>query len=138
MRQSLLDQGYLDEKFINLEQLQDDSRPHFVEKMAAFFCRDSTRVVGIIEKALEKIPVDFNELNGYMHYFKGTSSCIGAKKVIAKITELKEYCGEENAEGCLRTFQELKEEYTALKQKLQAYFQLLRQVGPKEIACRPL
>ncbi|XP_062092043.1 pseudo histidine-containing phosphotransfer protein 2-like [Humulus lupulus] len=34
MRQSLFDQGFLDEQFIKLEDLQDDANPNFVEEVA--------------------------------------------------------------------------------------------------------
>ncbi|KAH7565315.1 hypothetical protein JRO89_XS09G0185600 [Xanthoceras sorbifolium] len=113
MRQSLFDQGFLDEQFIQLEELQDDANPNFVEEIVT----------------LEKSPLDFNKLDSYMHH-------IGAKKVKAESTHFREYCKAGNAEGCLRTFQQLKKEYTTLKKKLEAYFQMARQAGPKEIAGR--
>ncbi|KAK0596000.1 hypothetical protein LWI29_011885 [Acer saccharum] len=114
MRQSLFDQGYLDEQFIQLEELQDDANPNFVEEVVTLYYRDSARLVTSIEQAL-----------------------IGAKKVKAESTQFREYCRAGNGEGCLRTFQQLKKEYTTLKKKLEAYFQLARQAGPNEIACRP-
>ncbi|KAL5755947.1 hypothetical protein ACOSP7_020365 [Xanthoceras sorbifolium] len=136
MRQSLFDQGFLDEQFIQLEELQDDANPNFVEEIVTLYYRDSARLVTSIEQALEKSPLDFNKLDSYMHQFKGSSSSIGAKKVKAESTHFREYCKAGNAEGCLRTFQQLKKEYTTLKKKLEAYFQMARQAGPKEIAGR--
>ncbi|GLT49015.1 hypothetical protein SLA2020_226010 [Shorea laevis] len=137
MRQSLFDQEYLDEQFIQLEELQDDANPNFVEEVVTLYYRDSARLILSIEQALEKKPLDFSKLDGYMHQFKGSSSSIGAKKVKAESTLFREYCRVGNAEGCIRTFQQLKKEYTTLKKKLEAYFQLARQVGPAETACRP-
>ncbi|XP_031255777.1 histidine-containing phosphotransfer protein 4-like [Pistacia vera] len=134
MRQSLFDQGYLDEQFIQLEELQDDANPSFVEEVVTLYYRDSARLITSIDQALEKSPLDFNKLDGHMHQFKGSSSSIGAKKVKAESTQFREYCKAGNGEGSRRTFQQLKKEYATLKKKLEAYFQLARQAGPMETA----
>ncbi|KAJ0007329.1 hypothetical protein Pint_29615 [Pistacia integerrima] len=127
MRQSLFDQlnlacssaCYMDtlmNKFIQLEELQDDANPSFVEEVVTLYYRDSARLISNIDQALEKNPLDFNKLDGHMHQFKGSSS------------------------RSRRTFQQLKKEYATLKKKLEAYFQvaelnpLARQAGPMEIA----
>ncbi|XP_059456378.1 histidine-containing phosphotransfer protein 4 isoform X2 [Corylus avellana] len=136
MRQSLFDQGYLDEQFIQLEELQDDANPNFVEEVVTLYYRDSSRLILSIDQALERNPLDFNKLDTYMHQFKGSSTSIGAKKVKAECTQFREYCKVGNGEGCMRTFQQAKKEYTILKRKLEAYFQA-RQSGPSETACRP-
>ncbi|GMI91799.1 HPT phosphotransmitter 4 [Hibiscus trionum] len=137
MRKSLFDQGHLDEQFIELEELQDDANPNFVEEVVALYFRDSARLILNMEQALEGKPFDFNKLDGYMHQFKGSSTSIGAKKVKAESTLFREYCRSGNAEGCVRAFQQLKKEYGTLRKKLEAYFQLARQTGPMETASRP-
>ncbi|XP_010249504.1 PREDICTED: histidine-containing phosphotransfer protein 4-like [Nelumbo nucifera] len=137
MRRSLFDQGYLDEQFIQLEDLQDDVNPNFVEEIVTLFYRDSARLILNIEQAMEKSPLDFDKLDTYMHQFKGSSSSIGAKKVKSEATQFREFCKAGNAEGCLRTYQQLKKEYTTLRKKLETYFQLARQAGPAETASRP-
>ncbi|XP_021833442.1 histidine-containing phosphotransfer protein 4-like [Prunus avium] len=120
-----------------LEELQDDANPNFVEEIATSYYRDSSRSLQTIELALEKTPRDFNKLDGYMHQFKGSSSSIGAKKVKAECQQFREYCKAGNGEGCMRTFQALKKEHATLKKRLEAYFQMARQAGPIETACRP-
>ncbi|XP_028756197.1 histidine-containing phosphotransfer protein 4 [Neltuma alba] len=137
MKQSLFDQGYLDEQFIQLEELQDDANPNFVEEIVTLFYRDSSRLMSNLEQALERNPLEFNRLDSMMHQFKGSSSSIGAKKVKAECTLFREYCRAGNAEGCKRSFQQLKREYATLRKKLEAYFQQARQAGPFEAACRP-
>ncbi|KAG8656429.1 hypothetical protein MANES_04G134100v8 [Manihot esculenta] len=137
-RQSLFDQGFLDEQFLQLEELQDDANPNFVEEIVTLHYRDSARLILSIEQALERNPLDFNKLDSLMHQFKGSSSSIGAKKVKAECTLFREFCSAGNGEGrCIRTFQQLKKEYATLKKKLEAYFQLARQAGPAQTACRP-
>ncbi|KAJ7963074.1 Histidine phosphotransfer protein [Quillaja saponaria] len=137
MRQSLFDQGYLDEQFIQLEELQDDANPNFVEEIVTLYYRDSSRLISSIEQNLERNPPDFNKLDNIMHQFKGSSSSIGAKKVKAECALFREYCRAGNGEGCMKTFQQLKKEYGTLRKKLEAYFQLARQAGPAETASRP-
>jgi histidine-containing phosphotransfer protein len=45
-------QGFLDEQFIQLEELQDDANPNFVEEVVSLHYRDSARLISNIEKAL--------------------------------------------------------------------------------------
>lgn len=45
-------QGYLDEQFVQLEELQDDANPNFVEEVVTLYYRDSARLVTSIEQAL--------------------------------------------------------------------------------------
>ncbi|KAL0429866.1 UNVERIFIED_CONTAM: Histidine-containing phosphotransfer protein 4 [Sesamum radiatum] len=137
MKQSLFDQGYLDEQFVQLEELQDDANPNFVEEVVTSYYRDSARLLLNIEQALERKPLDFTKLDNYMHQFKGSSSSIGAKKVKFECTQFREHCRAGNGEGCKRTFQQLKKEYAILRNKLEVYFQFARQAGPVNKACRP-
>ncbi|KAK3213018.1 hypothetical protein Dsin_017724 [Dipteronia sinensis] len=130
MRRSLFDQGYIDrEQFIQLEELQDDANPNFAEEIVTLFYTDSARLIQNIEQILVNKPIDFARLDDILHQFKGSSSSIGAKKVKEACTQLREYCCAENAEGCMRTLQVVKQEYAVLKRKLETYFQMVRQVG---------
>ncbi|KAF8025640.1 hypothetical protein BT93_F2472 [Corymbia citriodora subsp. variegata] len=99
MRQSLFDQGYLDEQFVQLEELQDDTNPNFVEEVVTLYYRDSARLIASIEQALDKSPLDFNKLDSYMHQFKGSSSSIGGRKVKTECSQFREYCRTGNGEG---------------------------------------
>ncbi|PIN12255.1 Two-component phosphorelay intermediate involved in MAP kinase cascade regulation [Handroanthus impetiginosus] len=137
MKQSLFNKGYLDEQFVQLEELQDDANPNFVEEVVTLYYRDSTRLVQNIEQALEKTPLDFARLDSYMHQFKSKSTSIGAKRVKIECTKFREHCKGANGEGCKKTFQQLKKEYATLKKKLEFYFQFARQVGPVNKASRP-
>ncbi|KAG8635899.1 hypothetical protein MANES_16G073700v8 [Manihot esculenta] len=117
---------------MQLEDLQDDANPNFVEEIVSSFYSDSARLIHNIEQALARRPVDFSKLDDYMHQFKGSSSSIGAKKVKMECSQFREYCCAGNIEGCIRTFQQLKQEHATLRRKLEAYFQLVRQTGQGE------
>lgn len=45
-------QGYLDEQFNQLEELQDESSPNFVEEVVALFLKDSPRLLSNIEQTM--------------------------------------------------------------------------------------
>ncbi|XP_062220973.1 pseudo histidine-containing phosphotransfer protein 1 isoform X3 [Phragmites australis] len=90
-----------------------------------------------IEQALEKYAKDFNRWDTYMQQLKGSCSSIGASRMKSECMSFRDYCGQGNVEGCMRSFQEVKREHAVLRQKLEAYFQLLRQAGPAGAATRP-
>ncbi|KAL2237048.1 UNVERIFIED_CONTAM: histidine-containing phosphotransfer protein 5 [Sesamum indicum] len=104
MRKALFDQGYLDDQFLQLEDLEDEANPNFVEEVVKLYYSDSARFIRNIELTL-----------------------IGAKKLKTECTQFQEYCKIGNFEGCMRTFQEVKQEHAVLKKKLESYFQLARQ-----------
>ncbi|XP_047974923.1 histidine-containing phosphotransfer protein 4-like isoform X1 [Salvia hispanica] len=128
LRNALFDQGYLDEQFLQLEDLQDQANPHFVEEVVKLFYTDSVRLIQSIELTLKNTPRDFEKLDKIMHQFKGSTTSIGAKKVKKECTQFQEYCNVGNVEGCIREFQEVKQEHAALKRKLENYFQVFHVV----------
>lgn len=48
----LVFQGYLDEQFLQLEDLQDEANPNFVEEVVKLFYTDSARFIRNIELTL--------------------------------------------------------------------------------------
>ncbi|GMN40017.1 hypothetical protein TIFTF001_009247 [Ficus carica] len=110
MRSSLIEQGYLDEQqFLQLEELQDDANPNFVEEIVTLFYKDSARLFHNIEQALKSRPIDFAKLDIYMHQFRGSTS------------------------RCIRAFQKVKQEHETLRMQLETYFKLRRQAGLAQI-----
>ncbi|XP_062206828.1 pseudo histidine-containing phosphotransfer protein 5-like isoform X2 [Phragmites australis] len=130
--------GYLDEQFCQVEDLQDEASPNFAEEVVTLFFKDSARLMSNIELALEKYPKDFNRWDAYMQQLKGSCSSIGASRMKCEFMSFRDYCGQGNVEGCMRSFQKVKREHTVLRQKLETYFQLLRQAGPAGAATRPV
>uniref|UniRef100_A0A0E0PIF4 Histidine-containing phosphotransfer protein n=1 Tax=Oryza rufipogon TaxID=4529 RepID=A0A0E0PIF4_ORYRU len=126
--------GYLDEQFNQLEELQDESSPNFVEEVAALFFKDSSRLLTNIEQAIDKYPQDFYRLDSLVQQLKGSGSSIGALRMKNECSVFKVNCNDRNLEGCRRSLQKMKREHATLKQKLESYFQLLRQVGPRDYA----
>ncbi|ERN15150.1 hypothetical protein AMTRI_Chr05g67470 [Amborella trichopoda] len=136
-KNGLFDQGFLDEQFNQLEELQDESNPRFVEEVVTLFFKDSSRLLTNIEQALEKNPVDFRRLDTYMHQFKGSSSSIGAIRLKNECVVFRQFCEERNKEGCMRSFQQTKKEYNLLKKKLDRFFELERQLASYGMSTSP-
>ncbi|XP_026423513.1 pseudo histidine-containing phosphotransfer protein 5-like [Papaver somniferum] len=113
MREALFKQGYLDEQFSMLEELEDTENPNFCEEIVTMFFRDYVRHINDIDRALAKNPINFEKLEDLMHHFKGCCCRVRG------------------------TFEQLKKESATLKTKLEAYFQAARQAGPSQTADRP-
>ncbi|XP_068643274.1 pseudo histidine-containing phosphotransfer protein 5-like [Aristolochia californica] len=137
LRKALFDQGFIDEQFIQLEELQDDVNPNFVEEVVTLFYKASVRTMLNIEAELEQRPLDFTKLDSCMHTFKGSCSSIGARRLKSECSRFRDFCQERNSEGCFKTYQLVKKEHDTLRKKLETYFQMSRQAGPIEAACRP-
>lgn len=45
-------QDFLDEQFLQLEELQDDANPNFVEEVVTLYFKDSSRLIVNIDAAL--------------------------------------------------------------------------------------
>lgn len=132
MRKELFDQGYVDDQFIELEELQDDDNPNFVEEVVTLFFTESARILQNISQILEKPPpLDTCKLDSFLHQFKSSCSSIGANRVTIECTQFRDACKPGNKEGHRRgrSFQQLMKEYMTLKKKLEAYFELARQTG---------
>ncbi|KAK3140542.1 hypothetical protein QOZ80_5AG0402390 [Eleusine coracana subsp. coracana] len=133
MKKSLFDQGYLDEQFTQLEELQDETSPNFVEEVVVLFFKDSSRLLANIDQTLDKYPQDFYRLDSLVYTLKGRGTSIGAMRLKNECSVLKAHCSNKNLEGCRRSLQKMKREHATLKQKLETYCQMMRQVGPANV-----
>ncbi|KAK4339581.1 hypothetical protein RND71_041043 [Anisodus tanguticus] len=124
---SLYNEKILDEQFIQLQQLQDENNPDFVVEVVSLFFEDSERLLNELAKALNQTNVDFKKLDANVHQLKGSSSSIGAQRVQRVCIAFRNYCDERNVEGCLQCLQQVKNEYTLVKNKLETLFKLEKQ-----------
>nr|XP_051220921.1 uncharacterized protein LOC127339060 [Lolium perenne] len=82
--------GHLDEQFRQVEDLQDEASPNFVEEVAVLFFKDSGRLISNLEQAL---------WDAYMQQLKGSCSSIGASRMKSECMSFKDNCGKGNVEG---------------------------------------
>ncbi|XVF57368.1 hypothetical protein PTKIN_Ptkin06aG0199800 [Pterospermum kingtungense] len=127
-RTSLYHEGFLDEQFTQLQELQDENNPDFVVEVVSLFFQDSERLLNELTKALEQQNIDFKRVDAHVHQLKGSSSSIGAQRVQKVCIAFRNYCEEKNVEGCLKCLQQVKNEYSLVRTKLEPMFQLERQI----------
>ncbi|WVY98549.1 hypothetical protein V8G54_030700 [Vigna mungo] len=71
---SLFHEGFLDEQFNQLQQLQDESNPDFVVEVVTLFFEDAERLLNELSKTLGQPSIDFKKLDAHVHQLKGSSS----------------------------------------------------------------
>ncbi|KAK8633849.1 hypothetical protein V6N13_014684 [Hibiscus sabdariffa] len=127
-RDSLYHECFLDEQFTQLQELQDENNPDFVVEVVSLFFEDSERLLNELTKALEQQSIDFKRVDAHVHQLKGSSSSIGAQRVQKSCIAFRNYCEEQNVEGCLTCLQLVRQEYYLVKSKLEALFKLEQQI----------
>nr|XP_016484641.1 PREDICTED: histidine-containing phosphotransfer protein 1-like [Nicotiana tabacum] len=96
---SLYREGFLDDQFLQLQKLQDESNPDFVVEVVSLFFDDSEKLLNNLAMALQQQVVDFKQVDAHVHQFKGSSSSIGAQRVKNACVAFRNFCEEKNLEG---------------------------------------
>ncbi|XP_074361248.1 histidine-containing phosphotransfer protein 1-like [Apium graveolens] len=125
---SLYREGLLDDQFLQIQKLQDESNPEFVNEVVTLFFEDSEKLLHNLAIALDQQLVDYKKVDACVHQFKGSSSSIGAQRVRNICVSFRTCYDAKNLEGCLRCLQQLKDEYYLVKNKLQTLFKLEQQI----------
>jgi len=125
---ALLQEGFLDEHFTQLQQLQDEINPDFVQEVISLFFEDSLKLLNTLQNTLNQEPVDYKKIDVCLNHFKGSSSSIGAQRVKNVCTVFRACCEGKMKNGCLQCLQELKQEYSLLKDKLGFLLKLEQQI----------
>lgn len=125
---SLFMEGVLDNQFLQLQQLQDESNPDFVVEVVSLFFDDSDRLINDLTRALDQPNIDFKMVDSHVHQLKGSSSSIGAERIKNVCIAFRNFCEEQNVEGCMRCLQQVKQEYCLVKNKLETLFRMEQQI----------
>lgn len=70
----LFNEGFLDDQFNQLQQLQDESNPDFVVELVTLFFEDSEKLINELAKDLEQQSIDYRKIDAHVHQLKGSSS----------------------------------------------------------------
>ncbi|KAJ8758709.1 hypothetical protein K2173_000430 [Erythroxylum novogranatense] len=124
LRQSLLDEGILDQRFTQLENLETKDNPDFVEDIFDLYFRDSTRYIASIEQSLQQTPVDSFKLDKTLYRLKGSSASVGAIKIKREVNQMRAYCEEGNLDRAKESFELLKLEHSTFRDKLEPYLEV--------------
>uniref|UniRef100_A0A1D1ZBV2 Histidine-containing phosphotransfer protein n=1 Tax=Anthurium amnicola TaxID=1678845 RepID=A0A1D1ZBV2_9ARAE len=125
---SMFVEGLLDDQFTQIQMLQDANNPGFIAEVITLFCEDAERLLNELTKLLEQPAVDYNKVDAYVHQLKGSSSSVGASHVKQGCIEFRQFCEENNKEGCLHTLNLVKHEYFRLRSKFEVMVQLEQRI----------
>ncbi|KAK3025270.1 hypothetical protein RJ639_044072 [Escallonia herrerae] len=125
---SLFCEGFLDEQFTQLQQLQDESNPDFVVEVVSLFFEDTEKLLNDLTRALDQQSVDFKKVDAHVHQLKGSSSSIGAQRVRNACIAFRNFCEEQNTDACSKCLLQVKQEYSLVKNKLDTLFRLEQQI----------
>ncbi|CAM6048364.1 unnamed protein product [Sphagnum compactum] len=128
LTRSLLAEEVLDQQFTQLQQLQDESNPEFVSEVVSLFFEDSERLLEELTESLAQDPIDYVAVDAHVHQFKGSSSSIGAQKVKTVCIKFRKCCEEEDREGCQKCLEQVKQEFSLVKSKLEHMFELEQKI----------
>ncbi|XP_019448090.1 PREDICTED: pseudo histidine-containing phosphotransfer protein 6-like [Lupinus angustifolius] len=124
----LFHQGVLDEQFLQLQQLQDDTSPNFVSEVVNIYFHESEKLLTNLRGLLmEREFSDYKKIGIHLNQFMGSSSSIGAKRVTNVCVAFRASSDQNNRAGCLRALEMLEHEYCYLKNKLHELFQMEQQ-----------
>ncbi|XP_073036533.1 pseudo histidine-containing phosphotransfer protein 6-like isoform X1 [Primulina eburnea] len=78
----LFHQGVLDEQFLQLQQLQDESSPDFVSEVVNIYFHETEKLLRNLRELLVDIELlDYKKIGIHLNQLVGSSSSIGAKRV---------------------------------------------------------
>ncbi|WCJ40543.1 histidine phosphotransfer protein 6 [Euphorbia peplus] len=124
----LFHQGVLDEQFLQLQQLQDESSPNFVAEVINIYFHESEKLLRSLRGLLmDREFSDYKKMGIHLNQFMGSSSSIGAKRVRNVCVAFRAASEQNNRSGCLRALEVLEHEYCYLKNKMHELFQLEQQ-----------
>ncbi|XP_044495001.1 pseudo histidine-containing phosphotransfer protein 6-like [Mangifera indica] len=121
----LFHQGVLDEQFLQLQQLQDESTPNFVSEVVNIYFHESEKLLRNLRLILvDKEFSDYKKMGIHLNQMMGSSSSIGANRVRNVCVAFRAASEQHNRAGCLRALELLEHEYCYLKNKLHELFQV--------------
>lgn len=124
----LFHQGVLDEQFLQLQQLQDESSPNFVSEVVNIYFHESEKLLRNLRAFLtDRDFSEYKKIGMHLNQFMGSSSSIGAKRVRNVCVAFRAAADQTNRAGCLRALELLEHEYCYLKNKLHELFQIEQQ-----------
>ncbi|XP_058195868.1 pseudo histidine-containing phosphotransfer protein 6 [Rhododendron vialii] len=124
----LFHQGVLDEQFLELQQLQDETSPNFVYDVVNIYFQESEKLIRNLRGLLvDKEFSDYKKMGKHLNQLMGSSSSIGAKRVNNICLAFRAASEQNNRPACLRALELLENEYCYLNNKLHEFFQIEQQ-----------
>ncbi|MED6143588.1 hypothetical protein PIB30_007533 [Stylosanthes scabra] len=135
----LFHEGVLDEHFLQLHHLQDESSPNFVSEVINMYFHESEKLLNNLRSLLIHTHThDYNKMGIHLNQLIGSSSSIGAKRLTTLCLAFRAATHHSNRPGCLRALEMLEHEYCYLKNKLHELFHIEQQRALAAAARYPL
>ncbi|XP_068652638.1 histidine-containing phosphotransfer protein 1-like [Aristolochia californica] len=125
---SMLEEGFLDENFSQLEELGDETNPSFLGELISLFIEDAQRILSELTKTLGEADVDFKNADALVHQVKGTSSSVGGQKIVQACIECRQFCENKDLEGCMKGLQAMTAEFDTLKNKFESLIEVEKNI----------
>ncbi|KAJ0961352.1 hypothetical protein J5N97_000559 [Dioscorea zingiberensis] len=122
----LFHQGVLDEQFMQLQHLQDESSPNFVYEVVTLYFRESEKLLRNLRALLYEC-TDYKKMGIHLNQMMGSSSSIVVKHVQNISVRLYFRPQSSNWIGCIQSLEVLEHEYFYLKNKLHEFLQIEQQ-----------
>ncbi|CAA3002462.1 histidine-containing phosphotransfer 1-like [Olea europaea subsp. europaea] len=134
----LFREGYLDDQYVQLQKLQDESNPEFVVEVVSIFFEDSEKLLNDMACSLSvsiSLPwvlfcvpdllIDFNFFSFFLILFQlySQQQVVDFKKVDGYVHQFKG-----SSSRCLRYLNLVKQEFYLVKNKLETLSRLERQI----------
>ncbi|KAK4413943.1 histidine-containing phosphotransfer protein 6 [Sesamum alatum] len=117
-------QGVLDENFLQVQQLQDESSPNFVSEVFNVYFHHAEKLLTHLRTLLADGEfTDYKKIGICLNLFMGSSSSIGAKRLRNVCIAFRAASHQNNRPRCLKALEVLEYEYCYLKNKLYELFQ---------------
>ncbi|GMH03629.1 hypothetical protein Nepgr_005468 [Nepenthes gracilis] len=102
---SLFHQGVLDEQFLQLQQLQDESAPNFVSEVINIYFHESEKLLRSLRTLLsEREFSDSKKIGIHLNQLMGSSSSIGAQRVRNVCVAFRAASEQDNRAGYMLSF----------------------------------
>ncbi|KAG7669726.1 hypothetical protein KSW81_007873 [Nannochloris sp. 'desiccata'] len=95
-----LSQSLLNDQFVQLMQLQDESNPDFVSEMVELYFEDSASKIEKLAGLLTSATIDFTQVDALVHQFKGSSASFGAHGMATACVQLRDACHAQQTATC--------------------------------------
>ncbi|KAK3004936.1 hypothetical protein RJ639_017980 [Escallonia herrerae] len=119
----LFHQGVLDEQFLQLQQLQDETSPNFIFEVVNIYFNESEKLLrNLRDLLLDREFSDYQRMGVHLNQLIGSSSSIGAKRVSNVCVAFRAASEQNSRPGCLRALEVLEHEYCYLKNRLDEVF----------------
>ncbi|KAI3449574.1 hypothetical protein Pfo_006239 [Paulownia fortunei] len=115
--------GFLDDEFVRVQQVRDESIPNYMVDLFSGFFKDFEKLLNNLAPAQV---VNFEQVEDLVHQHKGASS--SAHRLANLCVAIRNSCKKKNLDLCLICLQQMKQEYYVLKNKMETLLRLERQI----------